>query len=334
MLVHTYEENTVGNDYVVGDIHGCFTRLQKMLDKIGFNPEVDRLFSVGDLVDRGPESHLALEWLEKPWFIALMGNHEEMAIDYHIEGGTSAAVSDKYEEDYRSNGGEWNIKGSYGQTVRAAEAFSKLPIAIEYQRVGRQSLGLIHADCPFGGWERMKEVFVDPADPWFQLGFQNAMWDRRRVQGGRHDTIRGVEYLLVGHTPMPRPTMINNVVYLDTGAVFLGDGYFTILRLKDMVCISETGAFPFSTDGGYIEDIVGDIPVDELIGDDVIAIDGSWYACYYGQSHQFIRTVKVVSDTGGTDLMVYDTKGYRVDLMSKFGIDFYELTTPSRQNFA
>ncbi|MBP5140546.1 serine/threonine protein phosphatase, partial [Pseudomonas chlororaphis] len=44
-----FELNTAGRDFAVGDIHGYFTKLQAALDAIGFNPAVDRLFSVGDL---------------------------------------------------------------------------------------------------------------------------------------------------------------------------------------------------------------------------------------------------------------------------------------------
>lgn len=58
--------NTAGRDFAVGDIHGHFTRLQVALDAVSFDPAVDRLFSVGDLVDRGPESEQVLEWLAKP----------------------------------------------------------------------------------------------------------------------------------------------------------------------------------------------------------------------------------------------------------------------------
>lgn len=39
-----------------GDIRGCFNRLQAGLELLGFDPDKDRLFSVGDLVDWGPES--------------------------------------------------------------------------------------------------------------------------------------------------------------------------------------------------------------------------------------------------------------------------------------
>jgi serine/threonine protein phosphatase 1 len=60
----------------VGDIHGHFQRLQQCLEAVGFDPAVDRLFSVGDLVDRGPHSEAALDWLAQPWFHAVQGNHE------------------------------------------------------------------------------------------------------------------------------------------------------------------------------------------------------------------------------------------------------------------
>jgi len=71
-----FERNTQGRDFAVGDIHGHFTRLQAALEAVDFAPEVDRLFSVGDVVDRGPESERVLDWLAQPWFFAVQGNHE------------------------------------------------------------------------------------------------------------------------------------------------------------------------------------------------------------------------------------------------------------------
>ena len=46
--------NKIGKDYVVGDIHGMFKALYKNLESMNFNFKTDRLFSVGDLCDRGP----------------------------------------------------------------------------------------------------------------------------------------------------------------------------------------------------------------------------------------------------------------------------------------
>ena len=42
--------------YAIGDIQGCLTSFQKLLDHIAFNPDADRLWLVGDLVNRGPDS--------------------------------------------------------------------------------------------------------------------------------------------------------------------------------------------------------------------------------------------------------------------------------------
>ena len=84
-----FAQNTVGRDFAVGDIHGCFTELQRGLDTIGFDAGTDRLFSVGD-----PESHPALRWLDKPWFHEICGNNDFMAWRH--------AIGQPYDEVERS----------------------------------------------------------------------------------------------------------------------------------------------------------------------------------------------------------------------------------------
>ena len=64
----------------MGDIHGHFSRLEATLAMRRFNPAQDRLFSVGDLVDRGQESPQVLDWLKRPWFFAVCGNHDDYAV--------------------------------------------------------------------------------------------------------------------------------------------------------------------------------------------------------------------------------------------------------------
>ena len=49
----TYSENPLGGtDFVAGDVHGCFRTLERAMEAVDFNPERDRLFAVGDLVNR------------------------------------------------------------------------------------------------------------------------------------------------------------------------------------------------------------------------------------------------------------------------------------------
>lgn len=79
----TIPANLAGRDFVVGDIHGCLSLLQVALREVGFDPAKDRLFSVGDLVDRGPDNVGTLRFfLENPWAMAVRGNHEDNMIRY------------------------------------------------------------------------------------------------------------------------------------------------------------------------------------------------------------------------------------------------------------
>ena len=63
----TYPENPLGGaDFVVGDVHGSFRTLERAMEAVDFNPERERVFAVGELVNRGSHSHKAIDWLERP----------------------------------------------------------------------------------------------------------------------------------------------------------------------------------------------------------------------------------------------------------------------------
>ncbi|NDP39115.1 MAG: symmetrical bis(5'-nucleosyl)-tetraphosphatase [Rhodoferax sp.] len=64
--------------YLIGDVQGCNSALQRLLDKISFSPSRDTLFLLGDLVNRGPDSAGVLRRLMGYGACAqcLLGNHD------------------------------------------------------------------------------------------------------------------------------------------------------------------------------------------------------------------------------------------------------------------
>jgi bis(5'-nucleosyl)-tetraphosphatase (symmetrical) len=64
--------------YCIGDIQGCYDSLQLLLERIEYNPSEDRLWLVGDLVNRGPRSLEVLRWAREQGerVTAVLGNHD------------------------------------------------------------------------------------------------------------------------------------------------------------------------------------------------------------------------------------------------------------------
>jgi serine/threonine protein phosphatase 1 len=74
----------------IGDIHGCFTALETLAAAVPFSAD-DLLVTLGDYVDRGPDSRAVVDWLIERWrlgtLIPLRGNHELMMQEARVFKG-------------------------------------------------------------------------------------------------------------------------------------------------------------------------------------------------------------------------------------------------------
>lgn len=210
-----YGLNERGRDFVVGDIHGMFEHLRVLLEDIGFDEACDRLFSVGDLVDRGPHSTEALDWLDRPWFHACRGNHEQFAIDSDDPEQLDVWVG--------HNGGGWWTTLDEEAQARFRDRFVDLPLALEVE-TETGLVGIVHADVPpLLTWDRFMDLLtVRNEDAMFY-----AMWSRNRISG--HSSalpVQGrVARVYCGHTPIRETLAFDNVHFIDTGAVYSAEGY-------------------------------------------------------------------------------------------------------------
>ncbi|ENZ8244324.1 TPA: protein-serine/threonine phosphatase [Klebsiella aerogenes] len=203
------------NIWLVGDLHGCFDLLMSQLRKLKFDPGKDLLISVGDLIDRGPQSVACLGLLRCRWFRAVRGNHEQMALDARASGEMAL---------WTMNGGDWYQTASREQKRLADLLFTRcrdLPLIIEL-RCQDTTHVIAHADYPASryNWQL-------PVDE------HQVLWSRQRLTdylAGRHGEIAGADHFWFGHTPLKRRYDSDNQHYIDTGAVFGGE--LTLVQLQ------------------------------------------------------------------------------------------------------
>lgn len=211
-LVKHFSKNEKGRDLVVGDIHGCIDKFRSVLKACEFDKAKDRLFSVGDLVDRGPDSLGVLAFLEEPWFYAVRGNHEDMLC---------GVVFGEWDiNNYYSNGGKWIDDLTPNQRREAAESVKNLPLAIVVGESPRR-FNVLHAEF-FG-----TDAELD-AGNFTQHQQMQMLWGRSLISG-HVETSEGLSLTIVGHTIRPLTQRVGSHLFIDTGS-FLGHGRITIVE--------------------------------------------------------------------------------------------------------
>lgn len=235
--------NFNGRDFVIGDLHGCVSQLDLLLEHVKFDDATDRLFSVGDLVDRGEDSLAALDLVTEHCFHCVRGNHEDMMI-------RALAGEQGWDYVWRRNGGEWfhNLTVQERMYVRLLcnNYIEQLPWLISVDLIDGRRFHVLHAevgsDVEVTDVELMDEkIFQDIGVKMESMDGSLAIWGRtvfmplvnqpptsetvdrarRAALVHKHNKWMLTDLLsdiYVGHTPVLQPTKAWKLVNIDTHA--------------------------------------------------------------------------------------------------------------------
>ena len=233
------DHNTTGHDYIVGDLHGAYDTLIEMLNLIQFDKNNDRLFSVGDIIDRGPKSIELINLLNEPWFFMTLGNHEHMMINSIIFDHKS------YTDCWLNNGGDWSLQIPKHKLTELANKLSTQPLIIS---VGNDinRFNICHAELisydQFGTIQQIDDNFIDN---WLFTTQQeyDILWSREIIDNhnihNQYSSLKtkfhnNLSLTFVGHTiPLNfQSIQLQQHFYLDTGCSMQSKSFETSSKFK------------------------------------------------------------------------------------------------------
>ncbi len=192
----------------IGDIHGCYTKLVRLMEKVKMNPEKDLLVFIGDYIDRGDQSKEVVDYLiqlkkKAPSTIFLLGNHEQMLLEY-LDGINI--------NPFLYNGGHKTLVSYFGPGPLAS--FLEHPLVFPADH-----LEFFNSLRPY---YEMKDYIFTHAGlkariPLRSQDLSDLLWIREKFLYSKFNYGKTV---IFGHTPFPEPFISKQKIGIDTGAVY------------------------------------------------------------------------------------------------------------------
>jgi len=212
--------NTKGRDFVVGDLRGAFDLLEHALAAVFFNPQTDRLFSVGNVVGKEPDSENCIDFFSRPYVHAVLGYNEANLINlYNLVGTDTPNYLIRGEHIYKK-GLNWWLDISPELKLAIINTLKTLPIVIETETLSGLSIGVVHGEVPIGmDWS----TFKTQTSAQDHQTLIKAVEGDERIKSNDRTPVAGIDRIFAGHTIVQPEVdeglpIYGNIIMTDTGA--------------------------------------------------------------------------------------------------------------------
>lgn len=184
---------------VIGDVHGCYDLLMKLVEKL---PKTEDLCFVGDLIDRGPDSKKVVDFVIDNEYKCVLGNHEEFLIHSIDESG---CIDEDVFHIWSANGGH-ATRDSFGNILFDSyylNFFRSLPLFVEFTSQDDETNYLVSHSYALDGRNTTRD---------------DLLWGRSFNKKTTGDFVN-----IFGHTINTNPVQFHNMHWcIDTGAFSRG----------------------------------------------------------------------------------------------------------------
>ena len=161
---------------------------------------------MGDIINRGPDSQKCIELLLKPWFFAVLGNHEELLLS--IINNQDQNILDTLQKI----GGGW-VSDLLHSDIRKLN----LLISIVYARMflaftvktSQGNIGVIHANAP-DNWKKVTQRLLSKDDQ------HDCVWSAKRYYSQAAVPVKNIDAIVSGHINCLNIKSYGNHVWIDT----------------------------------------------------------------------------------------------------------------------
>lgn len=136
--------------YVMSDIHGQYDLYIRMMETIGYHSQTDKLYIIGDVIDRGPDGVALLrDCMNRRGVTLLLGNHEDILL-HVLHAKRTGSKEDLWQKIWTQNGGDITREDFFSRPAFMQENLENFllscPLQLSLTVNGRRFL-MAHA-CP------------------------------------------------------------------------------------------------------------------------------------------------------------------------------------------